>query len=64
MERRVGLVVLQSSHQRAVDDELVVLQLAADDAVRVLRRLVEHVDFAGTRRIATRHPAPVAVVVD
>ena len=60
----IGLVVLDVLGEEAVDDPLLVVELAAGDAIRVRERVLVDVHFgdAGTR--AARIPLLGRVVVD
>lgn len=64
MERRRRLIVLETLDDRAVDDHLVVLQLAADDAKCVVLLMMVDLDFAEARGAARRHPFLLVVIVD
>lgn len=63
VERGGRLVVLEALQDGAVDDDLVVLQLPADDPKRLLDRVLVDVDLGEARRRARRHPLLVDVVV-
>lgn len=63
VERRRGLVVLEPLDDRAVDDDLVVLQLAADHSECVVLLVVEDLHLAEAGRAARRDPLLLAIVV-
>lgn len=63
MKRHRRLIVLQSLQDRAVDDDLVVLQLPADHAERIVHLMVIELDLGQAGRAATRYPFLVHVVV-
>lgn len=63
VKRNRGLVVLESLENRAVDDNLVVLQLPADHAERIVHLMVIELDLGQAGRAATRYPFFVYVVV-
>lgn len=57
------LIVLESLENRAVDDNLVVLQLPADHAKRIVHLMVIELDLGQAGRTATRDPFLVHVIV-
>lgn len=63
MKRDRGLIVLESLEDRTVDDDLMVLQLPADYAERVVHLMVVELDLRQAGRAATRYPLLVHVVV-
>lgn len=63
VKRDRGLIVLESLEDRAVDDNLVVLQLPANHAKRIVHLMVIELNLGQTGRAATRYPFLVHVVV-
>lgn len=63
VKRDRGLIVLESLEDRAVDDNLVVLQLPADHTERIVHLMVIELDLGQTGRAATRYPFLVHIVV-
>lgn len=63
MERDRGLIVFESLEDRAVDDNLVILQLPAHHAERVVHLMMIELDLRQTGRAAARYPFLVHVVV-
>lgn len=63
MKRDRSLIVLESFKNRAVDDDLVVLQLPADHAERIVHLMVIELDLGQAGRAATRYPFLVHIVV-
>lgn len=63
VKRDRGLIILESLEDRAVDDNLVVLQLPADHAERIVHLMMIELDLGQAGRAATRYPFLVHVVV-
>lgn len=63
VKRDRGLIILESLENRAVDDNLVVLQLPADHAERIVHLMVIELDLGQAGRAATWNPFLVHVVV-
>lgn len=63
VERDRGLIVLESLEDRAVNDNLVVLQLPANHAKRIVHLMVIELNLGQTGRAATRYPFLVHVIV-
>lgn len=63
VKRHRGLIVLESLENRTVDDNLVVLQLPADHAERIVHLMMIELDLGQAGRTATRYPFLVHVVV-
>lgn len=64
VERGRRLVVLETLQNRTVDDDLVILQLAADDAERVVLLVVIDLHLAQSGRRARGNPFFLHVIVD
>lgn len=63
MKRDRCLIVLEPLEDRAVDDDLVILQFPPDHAKRVVHLMMVQLDFGEPRGTATRYPFLVHVVV-
>lgn len=63
VKRCRGLVVLETLDDRAVDDDLVVLQLTADHSECVVLLVVEDLHLAQSGRTARGNPLLLAIVV-
>lgn len=63
VERDRSLIILEPLQDRAVDDDLVVLQFPADHAERVVHLMMVELNLRQSGRAATRDPFLVHVVV-
>lgn len=63
VERGGGLIILEALDDRAVNDDLMILQFPANDAERVVLLMVEDLHLAQTGRAAGRNPLPLHIVV-
>lgn len=63
VERDRGLIVLEPFQDRAVDDDLVILQLPTHHTKRVVHLMMVKLDLRQAGRAATRYPFLVHVVV-
>jgi len=63
MKRDRGLIVFESLEDRAVDDDLMVLQLPADYAERVVHLMMIELNLRQAGRAAARYPFLVYIVV-
>jgi len=63
MKRDRGLVILETLEDRAIDDNLVILQLPADHAKCVVHLVMVQLHFGEAGRTAARYPFLVHVVV-
>lgn len=63
VKRDRGLIVLESLENRAVYDNLVVLQLSADYSERIVHLMVIELNLGQARRAATRYPFFIHVVI-
>lgn len=63
VKRDRGLIILESLEDRAVDDNLVVLQLPTDHTERIVHLMVIELDLGQTGRATTRYPFFVHVVI-
>lgn len=64
MKRRRCLIIFEPLKNCAVDDHFMVLQLATDNAKRLLNSMLVDVHLGQTRGAARRHPFLIDVIVD
>lgn len=63
MKRRCGLIIFETFQYRAIDDDLVILQLAAHHSECVVLLVMIDLDLAEAGRRARRNPLFLVVVV-